>query len=243
MRALVATQATSIQGVSDRVTAIPTVGRWLGRQVFTASGPYVPAAGAARAIVQMCGGGGGGGAGEAASSISLGGGGASGVTVTFTLGASSSDVGPLSSGSVSIGSGGIAGVPGFQRAGKPGTSTTLQVGGVTYVAGGGGGGVGGTMNGVGTAQGGSPLTGSLSGVPQLAHDGTSGLVIDTSGNGLRGTGGSSPFGYSTQALTINVVPDPPLGFGAGGSGAVVIVSQSAGASGGDGIVVVDEFSG
>lgn len=217
-------------------------GRLLARKVITASGIYEPTAGAVRALVRMVGGGGGGGGAASAVAISVGGGGASGVLIEFTLGPDSSDVGPLDSGSVSIGAAGAAGTsaPG---AGGVGGDSTLTIGPTVYRAKGGNGGAAGSMDGIGTAAGGIPASGSTAGVPQAASHGGWGLIIDASGNGLQGIGGPTPLGHSIRAAVVGTPPVQAAGFGAGGSGAITVgVASSAGGQGAPGVVIVEEFS-
>lgn len=237
----VQTQASAaVAALAATVTAL--AGRLLARQVFVASGVYTPTAGAKRATVRVCGGGGGGGGALSTVNSSVGGGGASGVTLEFSLGQAISDIGPLAAGAVAIGTAGSAGTA-APTSGGAGGASSLTIGATTYTASGGGGGSAGTMSGVGTAFGGVPGTGGTPGAPQTANSGTSGLLIDTSGNGIRGIGGSSPFGYSSQVVAVGAAPLQAVGFGAGGSGGVVTgVSSSTGGAGAPGIVIIEEFS-
>src|ERR1041385_1505062 len=164
------------QRLSEVQTAVQAVeaapGRLLARQTLTSSGTYTPTKGASSGYFRMCGGGGGGGGAAAAPGVvSLAGGGASGITVEFAVSA----LGP--GGTVVIGA---AGAGGAAAAGNGGTGgdTTLTIGGQTYTAKGGFGGAGGAQNGaVGAAPGGSPQTGSTSGLPQAGMPGEHGLIF------------------------------------------------------------------
>jgi hypothetical protein len=219
-----------------------TSGRYLGRQVLTASsGQYVPTPGTTTARLLVCGaGGGGGGTAAVGISLSVGGGGGSGVCLEVVLTGHALGPGPYS-----IGAAGVGGnvTPG---AGGTGGDTTITIAGTTYLAKGGvGGGAGGQSGQVGWAAGGNPQAGSTPAtVPQTGFVGMNGLIYSTSAGGLGfpGIGAGSVLGCPAPRASINVVPSAPAGFGAGGTSGTADNTSITGGPGGPGAIIVDEWT-
>lgn len=213
------------------------------RIIYTSSGTFSKGSysWATEAVITCQGGGGGGGGAEATASgeASGGGGGQGGQFVIGQVSLSSMGA----SETVTVGSGGT------------GTSTTPWDGnsggdssfGTHVVAKGGAGGSGGVAAAV-PARYGTGGNGSQSATGDLAIDGGGGAttVIDSASRAKTCAGGASHMGNPGHEVTTTLGSNGSTGgdYGAGGTGAANAQSQSAraGATGGDGIVIVDLFS-
>jgi hypothetical protein len=224
----------------------PAAGVRVVRQVFTASGPYMPSPGLVTAVVECVGGGGNGGAvSGTAAAVAGGGGGGSGGRSQIALAAA------LVAGGVqvTVGQGGAVGpLP-------PPANDYADGGGVTSfgalcVANGGGGGGG---NASGLNIWGWPGLGAPPGVGDLALPGNPG-GIGTSGNAPSGSyinvvggGGGAIMGGGGISALVGVggiqIGWPGLGPGAGGGGAAQneAPGAAAGGQGHDGVCIVTEY--
>jgi hypothetical protein len=231
--------------ISDQRPVIST-GGYLGRQVFEASGTYVPTPGTTKIVVRMVGaGGGGGGVANTAGNRAMGAGGASGVFLDFEV---ENGGKPIAGGAVVVFAGGPGVVGGN---GLDGNNTSITINGTTYTAKGGRGADPGTptaptttaqMAGVTWPYGGST---SGTGISQAAQAGRESLMIPT-GAMLGGQGGSCPLGTGGQNGLIfgaDSNGQDGAGYGAGGGGASAETAVSkAGGAGAPGVVLIDEFA-
>lgn len=235
---------TRVPALSTQVTALSHQ-RYLGRQVLTGSGDYVPTRGTVAVLLRgvACGGGGGGAGGGA--NAAGGGGGASGEMLELFIG---TPRGPsLSGGPYSAPLSGGFGGPTVGGDGGAGQDASITVNGVTYVLKGGLGGHGMTStaaNGAaipGRAQVGTVSTGML-----IRQDGTPGWLVNTS-LFWGGAGGSTPLGAGGgigDAAFGSTGGRTPSGYGGGGGGACVFGSPGfSGSAGGAAVWIVDEFGG
>lgn len=218
---------------SKLIEAVTGVGVYLGRQVFTASGTYVPSTGATSCVVREVGGGGGAGqATGAGSGAAASGGGSSGVYLEFVLTGTTQ----LTGGAVTIGAGGASAANGGD--------TSVVIDGLTYTAKGGtaGGGMTATA-GYNAATGGAMQTGTSSPVGAVTAwtPGATGLIINGGSLAPAGNGGSGPWGAGGIAA-VSVGPGGAGGgYGAGGGGSVCTTSSRAGGAGSGGLLMIDEF--
>lgn len=221
------------------------IGRYLGFQVFAASGTYTPTAGAKTIQVEAIGGGGGGGgcAGTTAAqqATSFGGVAGSYALVEFPV-----DANILAGVAVTVGAAGAGATAGANSGGAGGNTT---FGTRLSVAGGAGGG-GGAGNGSGayignrvrsftaaSATGGSILK------SVLGADGSAPMALSVDVT-VGGAGGSTLLGTGGLPIT-NQQGNPGAGRGAGGAGGSRPQSQATaipGAAGTAGIVIVYEYS-
>lgn len=211
-------------------------GRLVGVQSFTANGTYTPTPGTRAVIVEVQGGGGGGGGAGATASgaVSIGGGGGGGGYVKGRL------LSGFSGAAVVVGGGGGGGAG--VASGFNGNASSF---GGTLTASGGGGGPSlnpTTSYPVQTA-GGNP--GSGSGGSLLNSMGGAGLsaLATSPGNGISGTGGPSAMSQGGARAIGNSAGLSGV-YGSGGSGAISQLSASnfSGGGGGNGIVIVWEYS-
>lgn len=235
--------ATAFQLLNKFV--LPTAGRLLAVQVFTASGTYTPNALTTAAIVRFCGGGGaGGGAAATTGQASVGSGGQAGGYVEFYWSAPSSQT-------VTIGA---AGAGSSGAAGASGGNTSLGALGTAN------GGRGGAVVAAGTTVATATISSGAGSAPTSITNGT---IISTltgmmpaaplrlgSDTGIATAGGSSPtggggiaFSQATGGNTSNT-GNSATGFGAGGGGAGNFGTQTAvaGGPGTAGIMVIYEFT-
>lgn len=218
-------------------------GRFLGVQVFAASGSaaYTPTAGATKALVQMCGaaGAGGGAPASGAGQVGYGSGGHSGAAIEFLI-----DLAGISSVSLTVGTGGVSG-----SAGQPGGAGSASIFGTYGTANGGPGGQ--IFGPTATAS----LNGNASALPgasttqqqisnQTGNAGFPGMSFPSGAAVLSGSGGLSPlFGGSTSnGVNGQQTGNPATQPGQGGSGgASVNGAATAGGPGGGGYIVVFEY--
>ena len=206
---------------------------------FTSSGSYTPTAGTAYIVVYAVGGGGGGGGGDSNifSSQSAAGGGAGGGgggLAVFASPASALSF-PVS---ITIGTGGAGGGAGngnthsHVAATSGGNGGTTYFGSYSYAQGGNGGGPG-----YGGAAGGTSASGSVGVLDGYVISGTAGTNtgVDNAGaGGASGWGSGGGRGGSTGAVAT-------AGQVAGGGGGGGYSTSHAGAAGGNGLVIIQEF--
>jgi hypothetical protein len=219
-----------------QIQAIPTTGRLLNVQTFTASGTYTPTAGTTKVRITCVGGGasGGGAAVTTASQYAVGAGGGAGaycvsITAVSNVSGSAITVGAGGASASSSGnSGGATSVGSFcSAAGGFGGSVGLAVSSPVVSAGGAGGlTVSGTYNYWGVGGSGSP-----------------GIAFGT-GNYISGTGGACFLSAGAPANTTAGQGNTANGYGAGGAGASSSGGSAAQASGPGhaGIVIIEEFA-
>ncbi|WP_122050347.1 hypothetical protein [Asaia bogorensis] len=218
-----------------------TSGRWLGTQMFTASGFYMPTPGTKQIILTLAGGGGSGGGSPANSSsqISVGSGGASGsfAKVILTSGFSAGVA-------ITIGSGGL----GVVNGGNPGGTTSF--GSLIAVA---GGGFGGTNQITSSTGAGISTTGPSGAIPIInagrslsqsgGSVGTNGQMWGTALVVMPGFGGSSPWGGGGSNIA-GATGGNATGYAAGGGGTGDITGRAAlaGGNGSPGFAEIQEYS-
>lgn len=214
-----------------------TKGRFLGVQVLSSSGTYVPSPGTTKIIVEQVGGGGaGGGCVGTSSSASVGGGGGAGAYARVLI----TNVPP--SVPVTIGAGGL-GVVG----GSGGAGGTTMFGSLISTAGGQGGLVtAGTVFPLTVAGAGGTSTFSTSEALLNVSQGGSGdwgIVWSLGGNALGGRGGQSGFGGGGNPSGTGVPGNSSISPGSGGAGASLNNSGYAlsGGWGQPGLVVIHEY--
>lgn len=248
----VGTSVTTISAanISDQ-RALLLLGMFLGRQIFTASGTYTPTPNTRQVRVRMVAGGGAGGGAPAtgASQASVGGGGSSGMYGELNLTGAVAPQGggtiAITGGAVTIGTGGT-GVSG--TIGNNGSDTIIVINGTTYdVAGGDGSGV------VGPGTPPSAVTGAIPVVSVPGSDfvfpeaGLPGFAL-SSACVVSGTGGANPFGIGGQGRVITsgnaagANASQGYGGGGGGGGACASAAATAGGTGGNGLVIIDEYA-
>jgi hypothetical protein len=236
-----ATTITAVNIIDERPLAAS--GRWLGRQILSATGVYTPSLGATKCRIRMVGGGGGGGGVAGASnSIAVTGGGASGRYLEQYIDNSGVQL-PL--GVVIIGAAGAAGASG-DNAGGNGGDTSATIAAVTYTAKGGQGSAGSSahdfwLGAPGIIPAGSSVTDVVAG-----EQGTMGVGVNNSNIatsiGIGGNGGSNPLGTGGVG-TSNVAGGQGNGWGAGGGGTSNnLAGNDAGGAGTAGVVIIDEWS-
>lgn len=209
-------------------------------QTFTGSGTYTPTTGMLYCTIEVCGGGGGSagcpttGVGQVVAAGGAGGGGYSRKTVSAaTIGTSQT---------VTIGAGGTAGSAGANPGGAGGTSS---LGAIVSASGGGGSGQGapagpGTQAGAGAGAGGVGSSGDFN---VTGNSGGQGYMQGTSILASGGSSGSSYFGGGQYNTVIGTSPVAGSLYGGGANGGAFGASttQSAGAAGGAGIIVITEY--
>lgn len=222
-------------------------GKYLGRQVLTASsGTYTPTAGCTKVILRMAGGGGGGGAKYTLNITTIGGGGAAGMYVEKAI----SPGVAITGGSFAAGAGGAGG---DNATGGTGGDTTIVIQGTTYTAKGGLGGTGAEYN-VSAADGGAGQSVSQSVDVQFQEPGDWGFYYDNDGSAFAngsGKGGNNPLGCGGASVVASTAQringNPGQGYGGGGSGALDGLAtggiHAIGGDGADGVIIVDEFTG
>ncbi|WP_250865685.1 hypothetical protein [Caballeronia sp. INSB1] len=239
---------TGANSVDDGTTATllanlkkATSGRLLNAQTFSASGTYTPTAGTNSVLVWVQGAGGGGGgcqgpSGAANSVISLSQGGGAG---SFGMGRFTSG---FSGVAVTVGQGGVGGSAGGGNGGSGGTSSF----GALLSAPGGSAGLGATALSVPPAvTGGGNLSSTPSGANILSVQGPSaGPAFAFNGvTGSTAFGGKSFLGFGGATAFGTVANPGVLGGGGSGVGAPNSFSSGlAGGAGGNGLVIVYEFS-
>ncbi len=207
--------------------AVPA-GSFLNEQVLTGVGIYVPTPGTTTARVRQQGAGGGGGGVSGGTGVAGAGGGNSGFYLEYI-------VEITTGGAYSVGAGGAGGI----GTGVTGGDTTFTPDGSTYVA------KGGTGGGLGV-KGSFGITGPLQPAP-----GSTPVSIVTYGEGglgfwsntfsaASGKGGASPLGAGGFAVGVN--SSGVAGVRGGGGGGAASNSTAIGGRGGDGLIVVDEYS-
>lgn len=229
------------QQLANRTSAIAAglggmTGRFLGRQIFTASGTYLPAAGTRYIRVRMTGGGGGGGGAVGGANAAIGAGGASGFYLELVVD------GVTVGGAVTVGGGGSGGGTGGGN-GTDGGATSIAIDSSVFTAPGGDGGDGQPVSALsGIAQGGSDAPISPAGVDVVMQmPGEAGVLI--SGTGATGAGGSGPFGGG--GFSFHGTPsdgNTGSGYGGGGSGALATAVGKSGGAGSPGLVIVEEYT-
>jgi len=205
-------------------------------QVFTSTGTYTPTTGMLYCIIECIGGGGAGGGAPATtgSQTSIGGGGGAG---EYARGAfSASTIG--ASKSVTIGAAGTA-----NSGATGGNGGNTSVGSTNISANGGSGGVAGTAGTSSNGTGGLGGTGGTGGDFRSAGQAGASMQCNTSYSGFGGAGGSTLYGAGGLSAFSSSAGNAGLGYGAGGSGGVNYVSQSAvlGGVGTKGVVIITEF--
>lgn len=220
-------------------------GLFLGRTVLTSSsGTFTTSANTTTITIRGCGAGGGGGGVTApgASNGSVGAGGAAGsyFEKQFTVAKSTGY-------SYTTGTAGTAGASGGGTGGTGG-STTFVVGGTTVTGNGGAGGAFlGTQATIGTALGAAATAVSTNGDLNIGGaPGENGQLTAASGAaGFGGIGGSSPLGAGGGSIKTSGAGSNAVGYCAGGGGALAgsSASAAAGGTGGQGVIIVDEYSG
>lgn len=227
-----------IQSAIIRLEAHPA--NYLGRQILTGSGTYVPARGTTRAIVRLVGGGGGGGGAGGGAGVAAGAGGSSGVYVEAAIEAT----GAMRGGTYSCGAGGAAGSTAGGNGGTGG-DTTIAINGVTYTAKGGGGGQGMASSAGGFALPIAPAAGSSSGSNIFSTYDIGDPGINIGGTyWFSGSGGTSPLGHGTIGGNDGAGTGAGVdgGPGGGGSGASEqLAGGLAGGAGGAGTIVIDQW--
>ena len=213
--------------------------KFIGIQTFTASGTYTPTSGCRLVRVIVIGGGGGGGGGYysgSGSANNAGGGGGEGATAIYvgTAGATST--------TVTIGPGGAGGTG--TATGTAGTASSF---GALAVAGGGAGGVGANSSGIFNAsRGGAGGTASAGTIQIGGADGQAGVAAGSSGDDMAagGTGGGKGGrgGVVTESGSAAGTNAPGYGGGGGGGCRADSGSSVAGGTGGNGIVIVEEYA-
>lgn len=218
-------------------------GRFLGRQVLTGAGTYVPSSGLVRQIIVTVQGGGGAGGGSqvtTSAQVAIGGAGSGGSfgSALFTTGFA---------GGVSY-SAGVAGAGASGGGGAAGGATTFA--GLATAPGGIGGGVG---LGVAAPQVASaaapPAAASFSGAARVFYA-SAGWGGDSSvaaglANAVGGGGGGSPHGSGGAPAPAPASGFNATGYGGGGSASAVglnTVANTAGGNGSPGVIFVDEYS-
>lgn len=210
------------------------------RQVFTYTGStqtYTPTVGLVYADIEVVGGGGGSGGcqttgvGQQVAAAGGGGGGYSKKVVSAaTIGASQS---------VTIGAGGTAGAAGLNTAGTGGTTS---LGSFVSASGGAGGSGGGATSTAYVSIGGVGGVGSSGDFNANGSPGLQGFASVGGAVAVGGTGGNSIYGGGGNS---QVGQDPGAGTNYGGGAAAGAnsssVSQTAGAAGAPGIVIVTEY--
>lgn len=212
-------------------------GMYKSTQVFTANGTYTAPPGLKRVRVTVVGGGGGAGGidatgvGQVACSGGAGGAGTAVKTISAaTVGASQA---------VTVGAAGVGGVAGVNNGGTGGTSSFGALVSATGGAGSGGGGASATNSANNGAQGGVGSGGDYNlsggaGVGSFCE-----YTIPFANAGIGGAshfGGGGLGGFSSVGLA-----GGNYGGGAGGSASYDSTAARAGANGGPGIVIVEEF--
>lgn len=229
---------TPLRGDGTNVYASGATGRWINRQVITATAAYSPTPGTAYLDVTVVAGGGGGGGAQATSggqtSAGAGGGGggwarkripiAAALGATMTVGA--------------FGPGGAIG-GGVGQAGG-----TTSFGALVSASGGGGGsaGLAGSNTVVSLVGFGAPGIGSNGDVNGA---GTPGWYAAYGPTSTSGAGGGSYLGGGAVWVTGTSSGGPALVRGAGGSGGVCAASIGSGAGGGNGqggCIIIDEYA-
>lgn len=215
-------------------------GRYLGTTVKTTGTSFTTGATTNTIFVRLqAGGGAGGGGATAAVSAASAGGGASGgyAEKTFT-------VTPSTAYTYAIGAAGAAGTAGNNPGGDGGNST-FAVGATTVTAFGGPGGVGmaATTTIISVLGGASPTISTNGDVNCGGAHGEPGLAF-TGLIGNSGAGGSSIFGAGANGRITAGAGTTGVGYGAGGSGGLVVNNSSAvaGGAGLAGIIIIDEYS-
>ena len=226
-------------GTQFQMSQASGAGRFLGVQVFTATGTYTPTAGTKTVVVELQGGGGAGG-GSAATGV----------------------------GQISIGAGGGAGGYAKSRltSGFSGVTVTIGAAGANAVGANGGAGGASTFGGLMTANGGAggfvdgpsappflnhgyAAGGSASGGNMLNISGQPGsighVLAAVVGTFAGGSGAMSYFGSgSAGSVSGSPITIPVSGYGSGGAGSSLLPSSvaQAGSSGAPGVCVIYEYS-
>lgn len=214
-----------------------TQGRWINRQVITATQTYTATLGTNFVYVRIVGGGGGGGgaATTSAAQVAIGAGGGAGGYTEKRITAAFAGV------TVTIGAAGTGAAAGANTGTAGGTSSF----GGLLSAGGGSGGSGGPAAAVGGGAsggaGGSAAGGDFNIVGQQGND----SAYFSLSIGQTGAGGSNPLGFGTPLNTTNSSTGgfSATGFGAGGGGAACMAShtQQGGGNGTKGVCIIDEY--
>lgn len=220
-------------------------GAYLGRQVITATGVYVPTAGTRAVLVVLVAGGGGGG-GSTAPGPSHGLGGGSGVVWCKRIAPGAAVTG----GAATIGAAGTGGIGGGAAA-TAGGDTSLVVNGTTYTAKGGPAGTISVQEWP-TGAGGGSVAASTAGFDYAASWPGNGGGQNAAGTTACGSyGGATPYGaggrpgQANAASTATAGIAPANGNGGGGGGSATSGPAGAaanGANGAAGLIIVDEFS-
>lgn len=236
----------ALEAAAGRLLAAVTAaalrsGTVLGVQLLTGSGTYVPTTGTRRLLVRMVGGGGGGGGAAGGANVASASGGGSGMYMEFTVGDGTAAV---AGGAYSCGLFGNGGID-TGGTGATGGNTTVVLNGTTYTARGGTGGSGQANTAsshapaVGRVQGGSP---SLDTITFVGEDGDHGVYANTDGYFWGGAGGSNPLGAGGGAVDGGNFGRSPFGWGAGGGGGCATTVGKSGGNGGNGVIMITEFS-
>lgn len=242
---LVANSTTVITSTNivDKRPIAAVGGRFLGRQIITATGIYTPTLGATKCRIKMVGGGGGaGGVAGGATSVAVTGGGASGRYLEQYI-----DNGgvQLSLGVAVVGTGGAGGAAG-NNPGTAGGDTTFTINATTYTAKGGGASTGSSnhdfwIGNPGFIPAGSSATDVVAGEQGYMGMGINGGGLSTSA-GIGGNGGSNPLGTGGLG-TSNVAGGQGAGYGAGGGGTSnTLAGNDAGGAGTNGVVIIEEWT-
>jgi len=235
-------QGTGSAGSAAGVVPSQLLGRFLGRQILTGSGTYVPTSGTTVDRVRMVGGGGGGGGATSnGANVSSASGGSSGVMLEVVLGTPGTT---LTGGAYAGGAGGAGGTSTSSTFtnGSSGGDTTIIINSTTYTAKGGGGGKG--FNAVSLGQtvvaGGAPLAGTTA-VGFITYN-SGGVGMELDGElCIGGAGGSTPLGAGGAAVEAIANGNPGQGLGGGGAGAASCFANRNGGNGAAGGIVIDEY--
>lgn len=210
---------------------------FIGHQVLTGSGTYVPTTGTCVVIVEQIGCGGGGGGAEGGPRHASGAGGNSGVYLLYKVGTPGV---PLVGGPYVIPTTGGAGGTSAGGNGATGSDSTIELASVVHTAKGGTGGGGGLNDVTTLTSPGAQSVGSSSAyitVQGMGHPG-----VNLFNYAYSGHGGSTPMGGG-GGTSIAPGVQSPTGSGGGGGGAMAEAVGVAGANGGPALCVIYEFTG
>jgi hypothetical protein len=219
-----------VSGSSGATWSCGVPGRFLARQVFTATGTYTPTSGTTSIVLTLQAAGGGGGS-VSASVTRFGNGGGGGVTWQKRLTGS-----PVTGGAITIGAGGTSG-------GGAGGDTSAVVNGTTYTAKGGAGGTSDITTALATTTAAGSVASSTAGYDwAVSQTSRPGMVIGATAQAA--AGGGSVFGSPAGVAAGTNNGSSGTGFGQGGAGAVNSGGGSSmtGGAGGPGLVIIDEYN-
>lgn len=229
-----------VRGDGTNILSTGAPGRWINRQIITATATYSPTPGTAFLDVTVVAGGGGGGGNQATGSgqTSAGAGGGGGgwarrrLTIAQALGVT-----------MTVGAAGAGGTLGSGAGGNGGTSS---FGALLSATGGSGGSFGPAVTAsnvafLGSGAGGVGSSGDINGAGGIGRFAT----YSAGGGSIGGDGGASYFGSGApwSSSTSGGVISPS--FGGGGGGGVVQGSNATGAQGGNGgagRIIIDEYA-